>query len=344
MHFQPICIECNGRTHPIPPEKRDETMKMILQNPQDILSKGDTVWEVQGTPPVRGGDYKKFSGQVREALAYIPEEDRPFPISQVKSNPRVKAMYDRTFKNNPDLINPSSVTNAVASNLLDYDQSSGMARGSIAEARMRRNISAASIPLQTAMEPKFDRIVINTFGKLLVDHKIPEAFLQSSHFSARPQLHQVYQEDEPGLRGRMENTRDTLEFQILKDYATLVNQINQFHLSRYPFQQIAAAANLNALPNHSRSNVKLAAIRTQLLAIPGSADKYSGIGDMINAYTRTKEAKLINAEQFMLGLKEYMADDATFIKSVFKNRQVASNTRSPYYRTLAILKGKSLVY
>ena len=141
------------------------------------------------------------------AIATLPRTSFPdnnFASCLLQKVPRVKALYERYFKNHPELINPGSIVNLVSSSLLGYDNDTGAVRDSIADVRKKKQTPSSTIPsLQVTKENEFDRILLLVLNRFLTDKGIPEEFLKSNYFTLRPQLVQLYQED-PTFRARLE--------------------------------------------------------------------------------------------------------------------------------------------
>ena len=185
----------------IPKTKRLKTLQFMKKQPQHIVKKGKSSWEVIGIPPQlkqRGGqnNYRTFLSGLKKVLAKVPEHElSKLPLVELQKVPRVKALYERYFKNHPELINPGSIVNLVSSSLLGYDNDTGAVRDSIADVRKKKQTPSSTIPsLQVTKENEFDRILLLVLNRFLTDKGIPEEFLKSNYFTLRPQLVQLYQE------------------------------------------------------------------------------------------------------------------------------------------------------
>jgi len=334
----------------IPKVKRLITRNFMLKQPQNILRKGKSSWEVVGNLPsrLRGGEgrrqnsYRAFLSGVKSVLGQLPTHElRNATILELQSNPRIKAIYDQYFKHNPEFINHQSIVNAIASSLLGYDNETGAVRESIADVRKKRQVpvSAVSAPsLITTQENEFDRLLLLVFNRFLATNDIPEEFLKSHYFTLRAQLHQVFSED-PGLgfRARLEHAERTVQDQITRDYRTLVNEVNRAYLSRYPFEDLAQAAGVQPMGLFSNSKRKLDNIKQLTLAIPGAMQKFAGLEDLSQTYAAAPESRMINIKHFMRGLQGKMSmRDSDFIEAIFKN-----NSRM-HSKVISILEGKSI--
>lgn len=313
-------------------------------HPQHIIRKNKTSWEVVGIPPVlsqRGGrnNYRTFLSGVKRVLSQVPDHELSrSSLLDLQKDPRIKSIYERYFKNNPELITPGSIVNTVSSSLLGYDDDTGAVRDSVADIRKKNLVPATTIPsLQVTKENEFDRILLLMLHRFLADKGIPEQFLKSNYFTLRPHLLQVYQEDHLNFRSRMEQALDGIENQIVRDYKTLANETNRTFLSRYPFEEMAQATGIQqSIRGFSAFKSKLDQIKLLLITIPGSAQKFTGVEQLSQTYTQTPESKFINVNHFMRGVQDKMLNDREFIQSVLKN-----NSRH-HSKVIAILEGKSI--
>ena len=327
----------------IPKTKRLKTLQFMKKQPQHIVKKGKSSWEVIGIPPQlkqRGGqnNYRTFLSGLKKVLAKVPEHELSrLPLVELQKVPRVKALYERYFKNHPELINPGSIVNLVSSSLLGYDNDTGAVRDSIADVRKKKQTPSSTIPsLQVTKENEFDRIVLLVLNRFLTDKGIPEEFLKSNYFTLRPQLVQLYQED-PTFRARLEEALDRVEEEVARDYKMLVNEINRTYLSKYPFEEVARALGIqSSVRGFSASKNKLDTIKQHSLTIPGATQKFTGLQQLSETYTRTPESKYINVQHFMRGLQDKMTNDREFVQSVLRN-----GSRS-YQKVNLILEGKSI--
>ena len=314
----------------------------MKRQPQHILKKRKSSWEVVGIPPAikqKGGNtYNTFLSEVKKVLSKVPDHAlNALPLVELQKQPQIKALYERHFKNNPELINPQSVLNAVASGLLNYDNTTGAVRESIADVRTKRQIPPSSVPLEITKENEFDRLLLLSVDQFLARQHIPVLFLKSNYFTLRPHLYQVYQEDPTGFRGKVEQARDRMEAQIWQDYAALVNETNRIYLSRYPFLDVALRLGITKhTQGFSAFEGKLRTIHNLSLAIPGSAAKFAGLEALGDTYGKSSEAKVINVDHFMPGIQHVMTTDRDFVAGVLKN-----GNRS-HQKVVAILKGISL--
>ena len=55
------------------------------------------------------------------------------------------------------------------------------------------------------------------------------------------------------------------------------------------------------------------------LTIPGATQKFTGLQQLSETYTRTPESKYINVQHFMRGLQDKMTNDQDFVQSVLRN-------------------------
>lgn len=334
----------------IPKAKRLQTLQFMMQHPQHVLKKRKTSWEVVGIPPPmrqRGGNrYGTFLRAVKKVLAHVPDHPlAALPLTALQQDARVKELYERHFKHvasddRSGLLNYRSVLNTVASNLLDYDTSTGLVRDSVADVRARQRVPSSTIPdLELRREHEFDRLLLLALERPLAAHRIPGVFLKSTYFTSRPQLQQAYMENAPAFQARLEGVRDALQAQVWHDYQTLVNETNRIYLSRYPFQEIALNT-LGLTPatrGFTRLAEKLRAIVRVSLAIPGSGAKFNGgLEELSQTFARSREAKVLNVDHFMLGLHDVMTNDRDFVVAVVKNGSRI------HAKVLTVLRGRSL--
>ena len=327
---------------PIPKRKRLKTLQFMNKHPQHIIRKRKSSWEVIGTIPLkqRGGqnNYRSFISGLRKVLTGIPDHELSrSSLVELQKDPRIKGLYERYFKNNPELINPESIVNLVSSSLLGYDDDTGAVRDSIADVRKKNRVPTSTIPsLQVTRENEFDRILFLVFHRFLTHKGIPEEFLKSNYFTLRPQLLQVYQEDPGfGFRARLEQIIDDVEKQIVRDYKMLVNETNRTYLSRYPFEDMVRTI-VPPDRRYSAAKTKPDQIKQRSLTIPGATQKFSGLQQLSEMYTKTSESKFINVQHFMRGLQEKMINDTDFVQAIFRNHSQS------HPKVLAILEGKSL--
>ena len=78
-------------------------------------------------------------------------------------------------------------------------------------------------------------------------------------------------------------------------------------------------------------------IKQHSLTIPGATQKFTGLQQLSETYTRTPESKYINVQHFMRGLQDKMTNDQDFVQSVLRN-----GSRS-YQKINLILEGKSIL-
>ena len=328
----------------IPKTERLKTLQFMKKHPQHIIKKGKSSWEVIGIPPPlkqRGGQntYRTFLSGLKKVLAQVPEHELSrLPLVELQKVPRIKNLYERYFKNHPELINPASIVNLVSSSLLGYDDDTGVVRDSIADVRKKKQTPSSTIPsLQVTKENEFDRILLLVLNRFLTDKGIPEGFLKSNYFTLRPQLVQLYQED-PTFRTRLEEALDRVEEEVARDYKMLVNETNRTYLSKYPFEEVARALGIQpSVRGFSASKNKLDTIKQHSLTIPGATQKFTGLQQLSETYTRTPESKYINVQHFMRGLQDKMTNDQDFVQSVLRN-----GSRS-YQKINLILEGKSIL-
>ena len=226
----------------------------------------------------------------------------------------------------------------MASGLLNYDNTTGAVRESIADVRKKQQLAPSSVPLEITKQNEFDRLLLLALDQFLAQKQVPELFLKSNYFTWRAHLQQVYQENTLGFRGKLEQARRELEGQIWSDYKTLVNETNRIYLSRYPFVEVALRGLqlTKAMKDFSAFEGKLHTLHNLSLAVPGSAAKFGGVEELTQTYARAQEAKAINVDHFMIGLQQVMSSDRHFVVSVLKN---GSRTHA---KVTAILKGNSL--
>ena len=114
----PTRIERVGRRSPsflIPKADRFRTLQFIKSQPENILRRGRN-WEVMGKITFKGGgknSYRTFLSQLKKVLMMTNHDLRKATFIQLQADPRVKSLYDRYFKKNPELITPDNVTNVV---------------------------------------------------------------------------------------------------------------------------------------------------------------------------------------------------------------------------------------
>ena len=326
----------------IPKAKRLKTLRFMERRPQHIIRKRRSSWEVMGTFPKmrqRGGNsYSTYLREVKKVLSRIPDHPlSKLPLVQLQKQPQVKDLYDKHFKNNPDLLNAQSIVNTVASSLLDYDNSTGAVRDSVADVRMKSQLPTTTAPsLQVTRENEFDRILLLVFDRYLAEKNIPELFLKSNYFTLRPQLLQVYHTDDGGFRARVEQARGVAELQIARDYANLVNETNRMYLARYPFEEIAKKIGIKpTIPEFTLSENKLIQIKQRTLTIRRSSQKFTGLEELTQTYASSPESQFITVQHFMHGLQDKMTSDTDFVQTVLKNRSRSHGI------VLTILDGKS---
>ena len=329
----------------IPKAKRLKTLQFMNKHPEHIIRKGKSSWEVIGIPPnlkQRGGqnNYRTFLSILKKVLAQVPDHElAKSSILELQRNPFIKRLYDRYLKNNPELINSQTIVDLVTSSLLGYDNDTGTVRGSIADVRKKKQIPTTTIPsLQVTNENEFDRILLLVLSRILADKGIPDQFLKSNYFTLRPQMLQLFQEDPSLFRARLEQALDAVENQIVRDYKMLVNTTNQTFLSRYPFEAMAAAAQITpSIKNFTAMKGKLDVLKQHALTIPGATQKFAGLDELSEVYTQTVESKLINVQHFMRGIQNRLTSDLAFIEAILKN-----GSRS-HGKAVAILEGKSML-
>ena len=348
----PCSIGLKGKTgsFSIPKNKRLQTLQFITQHPQHVLRKRKSSWEVLGTPPrglrQRGGNnsarknYTTYIRQVKRALSHVPEHELSrASLNTLKEHPKVVDIYERHFKANPDLLNYRSVVNAIASNLFNYDATTGAVRDSIADVRSKKRLPPATVSLQVKTDNDFDRLLLLAVDHFLSERLVPELFLKSNYFTLRPHLLQAFQEDPARFAARLENVRGDVQEQIWRDYRTLVNESNRIYLSRYPFEQVVRQqiVPLVSARDAARVRLKVEAITRVSRTVPGSANKFLGLEDLVQAFASSPEGKLLNLDvHFMPGIQAVMTTDKDFVRSVTKHGSRSHN------KVMAILKGISL--
>ena len=338
----------------IPKAKRLSTLRFMTQQPQHVIKKKKSSWEVIGIFPHRenrrqpqqqqqqqqgGGNYSAYVREVKKALSLIPSHAfSKLSTGELKENPKIKELYQHHFESNPELINYPSIVNVIASNLLNYDSTTGAVRDSIADVRQKRELPTSTIPLEIARENEFDRLLLLTLDRFLAQKNIPSLFLKSNYFTLRPQLYQAYQEDPTRFRGKLEQVGDRLEAQVWVDYSTLVNESNRIYLSRYPFEEATRVLGLSSRTSgFAGITAKLQAITRSSRAVPGSSAKFAGgLEELSQTFASSPEAKLVSLGHFMRGLQSVMNDDESFVRGVLKN---GSRTHA---KVISILQGKSI--
>ena len=162
--------------------------------------------------------------------------------------------------------------------------------------------------------------------------------MKSNYFTLRPQLLQLYQNNHLTFRGRIEDAVDAVENQIARDYKRLVNETNRAYLSsRYPLEEIARTVGIQpSVRRFTDSKSKLDQTKQLTLTIPGATQKFTGLEQLSQTYTRTSESKLINVYHFMRRLQDKMHSDSDFIQYILKN-----NSRS-HSKVTTILGRKSI--
>ena len=331
----------NSQSFLIPKRKRMETLRFMKRYPEHVIKKGKFVWKVKGISPrlkQRGGqnNYRAYLRELKQVLKHIPHHALgKLSVIELQKQPQVKELYERYFKNNPELINHQSITNAVASNLLNYDNDTGVVRDSVADVRKKKQLPATTVPsLEITRENEFDRLLLLTFSRFLDDRRIPDLFLKSNYFTLRPQLLQVYQEDAVEFLARVEQARSTIERELERDYKALVNEMNRSYLARYPFEEMSRG--LEDARGFSALKGKLSKIKQLALTVPGATQKFDGLEQLTQTYVKTPESRFINAVHVMPGLTAKMVDDSTFVQAVLKNGSQITN------RVYKILEGKAM--
>ena len=149
----PSSIRCMGKrgSFTIPKTKRMRVLDLMKRQPQHVLKKRKSSWEVVGIPPCMkqkgGNNYSKFLREIKKVLARVPDHAlSTLPLVELQKHAAVKNLYERHFKNHPEFINPQSIVNAVASNLLNYDNTTGSVRESIADVRTKQQIPPSTVP------------------------------------------------------------------------------------------------------------------------------------------------------------------------------------------------------
>ena len=335
----------------IPKAKRLSTLRFMTQQPQHVIKKKKSSWEVIGIFPSLenrrqpqqqqqgGGNYSAYVREVKKALSLIPSHAfSKLSPGELKENPKIKELYQHHFESNPELINYPSIVNVIASNLLNYDSTTGAVRDSIADVRQKRELPTSTIPLEIAGENEFDRLLLLALDRFLAQKNIPSLFLKSNYFTLRPQLYQAYQEDPTRFRGKLEQVGDRLEAQVWVDYSTLVNESNRIYLSRYPFEEATRVLGLSSRTSgFAGITAKLQAITRSSRAVPGSSAKFAGgLEELSQTFASSPEAKLVSLGHFMRGLQSVMNDDESFVRGVLKN---GSRTHA---KVINILQGKSI--
>ena len=315
----------------------------MKKHPQHIVKTGKSSWKVIGIPPQlkqRGGqnNYRTFLSGLTKVLARVPEHElSKLPLVELQKVPRVNALCDRYFKNHPKLINPGFLVNLVSSSLLGYDNDTGAMRDSVADVRKKKQTPSSTIPsLQVTKENEFDKTLLLVLSRFLTDKGMPEEFLKSRYFTRRPQLVQLYQE-EPTFWARLEEALDRVEEEVARDYKMLVNETNRAYLSRYPFEEVARALGIqSSVRGFSALKNKLDTIKQHSLTIPGATQKFTGLQQLRETYTRTPESKYISVQHFMRGLQDKMTNNQEFVQSVLRN-----GSRS-YQKVSLILERRSI--
>ena len=341
----------------IPKTKRLKTLEYMQRHSQYIVKRRKSSWDVVGTLPAAastrhrrdvfegrggggGGSYGNFLRNAKKALEYIPDHTLGrLSRGELQKHPRIKSLYERHFKNNPDLISYDSVLNVIASDLLNYDASTGAVRESIADVRLKKKMPTSTLSLSITKDSDFDRILLQSLSDELARRNIPMVFVKSSYFTALAQLQQLFQDNPATFAGALESARPRVKAVIWRDYMTLVNETNRIYLSKYPFERIAMRdIGLSPLmPGFSSFKPKLQTIVQLSLATPGSAGhKFKGLEEMWQTYAATLEAQLMNPDHFMHGLHKVLTNDTDFVISVLKN-----SSRS-LAKVSNILKGNSL--
>ena len=207
----------------------------------------------------------------------------------------------------------------MCSSLLGYDDDTGAVRDSIADVRKKKQTPSSTIPsLQVTKENEFDRNLQLVLNRFLTDKGIPEGFLKSNYFTLRPQLVQLYQED-PTFRTRLEEALDRVK-EVARDYKMLVNETNRTYLSKYPFEEVARALGIQpSVRGFSASKNKLDTIKQHSLTILGATQKFTGLQQLSETYTRTPESKYTNVQHSMRGLQDKMTNDQEFVQSDLRN-------------------------
>ena len=118
---------------------------------------------------------------IKKVLAQVHEHQlSKLPLVGLQKVPRIKNLYERCFKNHPELINPASIVNLVSSSLLGYDDDTAAVRDSIADVRKKKQTQSSTIPsLQVTKENEFDRILLLVLNRCLTDKGIPKRSLKA---------------------------------------------------------------------------------------------------------------------------------------------------------------------
>lgn len=332
-----------GGTFRIPKSKRLRTLQYMTRRPQHVLKKRKSSWEVVGIPPLmsqKGGDkYGAFLRDVKKVFDQVPGHHLAgASLADLQKHPRIKELYERQFKNNPEFVNYPTILNAVASSLLNYDSSTGLVRDSVADVRKKKQVPPSTVPLTITKENDLDRTLLLAVDQFLARNNVPPLFLKSVYFSLRPQLQQLYSDSPRAFRGQLEGAREELQGQILTDYTALVNETNRIYLSRYPFQAVAhdRLGLTEATRGFARYRTKLAEIRGLTRTIPGSQAKFDGLDDMAQTYTRSQEAKIVSSDHFLGRIQSIMTNDEDFVRAVLRDGNHSLS------KVKAILRGNSL--
>ena len=348
-------VDRDARPFSIPKAKRAKALQFMQRQPQHIVKRRKTSWEVVGIAPhqrsrdveLKGSGsssssskYGDFLRNAKKALEHIPEHALSrLSRGELQKHPSVKGLYERHFKHSPDLINYESVLNVIASDLLDYDARTGAVRGSMADVRMQKKAPVSTLSLSITRDSDFDRIMLQILSDELTRRSIPMVFLKSSYFTARVQLQQLFDDNPSTFAGELESVRQRVESTIWRDYVALTNETNRIYLAKYPFERVALRdLGLTAqLSGFSGFRTKLATILQLSLTVPGSAgNKFRGLEEMSQTYASTVEAQLMNPDHFMHGLHRVLTTDKDFVIGVLKNNN--HSIRKVY----AILRGNSL--
>jgi len=328
----------------IPKKRRMETLAFMHSQPQHVLKKRATTWDVLGVPPTslmkqRGGNnYNDFLQHVKKVMMKIPHHPHAnSSIIQLQNDPTIKQLYTHHFKNNPQYINYASIRNMIASSLLNYNPSTGQVMGSVADARARqpRNTPSNLHGVELKTEHDFDTLLVHMFDTVLRQHGIPPNFLNSPHFKERTRLHQLYEEDPRKFVGAIEPVIERLNLGLVHDYYMFVANVNRIFLSKYPFRKMIDNYRLDQdYKGLSRKKVKL---QQAIAVVPNSTTKYANLTDLIKTFSNTLHATQMNPDHFMNGLHPIMAgeDDEFFVRSIFKD-----STRY-LYKVHEILKGNT---
>ena len=134
--------------------------------------------------------------------------------------------------------------------------------------------------MEITKENEFDRLLLLHIDQFLIERKIPVLFLKSNYFTLRSQLLQVYQDEQSGFRGRIEQINHHLQQQIWSDYSTLINETNRIYISRYPFEDGVRMVGITAhTPHYTAFRTKLRTITQLCLTIQGSTNKFRGLDE-----------------------------------------------------------------